>query len=432
MIRGVPAKYVPLGPAWATNSVNTVAFRHHGIISTSRYQFAAFYQSPTQMIVVRRDLATDLIQRTEIVGSYNLMDAHNCISLGIDRAGYIHLSYDHHASALRYRRSLAPYDVSRWTDEQSTNGRYEGQVTYPTFIMPGNGPLLMLYREGVHDKGISRLKEFDEIAAAWSDIDPGITSGAAQAPWSSSAYWNHPAVGDDGRIHLSFTWRSALLGAEKRINNIDIDYAYSDDFGHSWFSSRGRQFRLPITQTTSETVFPVSPGSNLINQCSMTVDSRGLPHIAFYADDPDQIPQYQHLWFDGRNWRHEIVSQRRTGFILSGDGTLRIPISRPDILIDDLDRVYMIFRGDISDNRLMALRLLPPDYEFDPKDCRILWMSDLGFTETVLDRGRWRTDRILSMYIQKSDQPAHDREAPASFEPGYIVDWWLVRDWDRL
>lgn len=405
-------------------------FRHHGVVTAGRYQFAAFYESRSTISVVRRDLASGAICTGEIDGRYDLYDAHNSISLGLDRDGYIHICYDHHASALRYKRSKTPLDVGAWTEELPMSGRLEDRVTYPTFLMPPEpGPLLILFRDGQHDKGAGVLKRYDEQHGTWHDVCPAVTSGADQRPWTSNAYWNHPAIDDCGRIHLSLIWRTHAQDDENRLNNIGIDYARSADYGQRWYSSRDRAFRLPITQVNSETVFAVSPGTNLINQSSMAVSRRGCPHIVFYSDDPDGIPQYQHVWFDGRRWRHRILSGRTIPFFLSGGGTLRLPISRPEVVIDDRDRVYVIYRGDLTGDCLTAQRLLPPDYEPSSEDLRILWDEPLGFAEPVLDRLRWRRDGVLSMLVQKCDQPAHDAAAPPRSEPIRIVDWNLAEEW---
>lgn len=429
-VRPLPGHVIPLGEAWATNTVNMVIFRHHGIVTSGRFQFTAFYESEAVISVVRRDLVSGPLCRGEIAGRYKLDDAHNSISLGVDREGYIHICYDHHASALRYRRSTSPLNVETWTDEMPMNSRHERRVTYPTFIMtPEPGPLLMLYRNGRHDKGASVLKRYDECHQAWHDVASAVTSGARQRPWTSNAYWNHPAVDDEGCIHLALVWRTQAPESDGRINNIGIDYACSPDDGESWRSSRGYPLRLPITQVNSETVLPVPHGTNLINQSGMAVTRRGHPHIVFYADDLDGVPQYQHLWFDGRRWRHSILSRRIEPFVLSGSGTLRLPISRPEIVVDSEDKVYVIYRGDLTRDRLVAQRLLPPDYEADPADLRVLWDETLGFAEPVLDRARWRRDGILSMLIQRCNQPAHDASAEASSEPIRIVDWDLVEDW---
>lgn len=414
-----------LGPAWAGNTINTVIFRHHGILTHEGRQTTAFYVDEHTLRLVQRDLATDDILQTthDIPGKYNLRDAHNSISLGVDRAGYLHISYDYHATQLRYRRSIAPNDIIGWTDELPMTGVGEEQVTYPTFILPHHGyPLTLLYHNGVHDKGTARLKTYDEARQAWSDHPQPILNGAEQKPWTSNAYWNHPAIGNDGALHLSFVWGTHTPGEEGRINNLNIGYACSPDNGLTWHTSHKHPYKLPITQVNAETIHAVSLGSNLVNQTSMALDSRNRPHIVFYSNDPNGIPQYQHLWFDGKVWHHQFISNRRLAFNLQGGGMLQIPISRPEIVLDRHDNAYVIYRGDLSCNRMIAILLPDPDYAYSPENMRILWEEDLGFAEPVIDRSRWRHDNILSLILQHNEQSNNDVGHVAILRPITLLD----------
>lgn len=407
-----------LGQAWSSNTVNTVIFRHHGILTWGGYQYTAFYVDETTLRVVRRTLATNDIATHDIAGQYNLRDAHNSISLGIDRAGHLHISYDHHATKLRYRRSSQPNAIAEWTDELGMTGANEDRVTYPTFILPRAGhPLTMLYRDGGHNRGSARLKTYDEQTQSWTDRPTPILSGADQKPWTSNAYWNHPAIGSDGSLHLSFVWRTDTIGEQQLVNNVNIGYAWSPDNGLSWFTSRGLPCKLPLTQVNAETVWPVSPGSNLINQTGMALDSHNRPHIVFYANDNHSVPQYQHLWFDGEMWRHQFISQRTTPFDLKGVGTLQLPICRPEILIDHNDVVYAIYRGDFTKDRMCIAQIGDAKHKYPKSDAKgmtntdstaELWPEDLGFSEPVIDRTRWSNSKILTVLIQQNEQPNAD------------------------
>jgi len=413
-----------LGDAWAGNTINTVIFRHHGILTHGKTQYTAFYVDTYTLRLVQRDLATDTLKTHDIPGEYNLRDAHNSISLGLDRQGYLHISYDHHATRLRYRRSLKPGDITAWSDELPMTSAYEEKVTYPTFILPHhNFPLTLLYRDGEHDKGIARLKTYNETTQTWADHPQAILSGSEQKPWTSNAYWNHPAIGSDGSLHLSFVWRTHTLGEEQRINNINIGYACSHDNGLTWQTSKRRPYKLPITQVNAETIHPVSPGSNLINQTSMALDSHNRPHIAYYADDPDGIPQYQHLWFDGKVWHHQIVSNRTQPFSLQGGGTLQIPISRPEIVIDRQDNVFIITRGDHTQNCIAATFLPAPYYTYQVKNTQILSEEDVGFAEPIIDRQRWQQENLLTLLLQKNEQPDGDINHRSINFPIRLVDF---------
>lgn len=398
-----------LGEAWSGNTVNTAIFRHHAILTFGHRQYTAFYVDDHTLRLVERDLESKIIKVKDLVGTYNLRDAHNVISIGIDRRGFLHLCYDHHVTRLRYRRSILPKSIEEWTDELPMTRGDETNITYPTFILPYNGnPLTFLYRNGKHDRGAALIKTYDEDTLSWRDHPLPILCGMNQRPWTSNAYWNTPATGKDGSLHLSFVWRTHLLGEDQFINNINIGYACSYDNGVSWWTSKVRPYRIPITQVNAEVIYPVGPAENLINQCGMALDSKNRPHIVFYSNDHNGIPQYQHLWFDGERWRHSIISNRTRSFNLTGAGTLQIPISRPSVIVDGYDNLYVIARGDFSNNRMTITRLIAPEYDFNQACVRVLFDGDVGYAEPIIDYTRWNESGVLSMLIQYNEQPNHD------------------------
>lgn len=400
---------INLGCAWSGNTVNTAIFRHHGVLTSGIYQYCAFYVDEKTLRLIRRDLTADKVTTYDLKGEYNLYDAHNVVSIGIDRDNIIHIMYDHHATSLRYRKSEIPQSIEKWSDELTMTGVHESRITYPTFILPRNGfPLTLLYRDGTHNNGTARLKTYCEQSQAWSDKECPILSGSGNSPWTSNAYWNSPAIGSDGSIHLSFVWRTHLLGSEGLINNINIDYALTNDNGESWKTSNQLPYRIPITQVNSETIWASPPGANLINQCGMAVDRKNHPHIVFYSNDNNGVPQYRHLWFNGIMWRQKIISNRKMPFALKGGGTLQIPISRPEIVLDEEDNVYVIYRGDLTSNRMVIMLLAAPNYNCVVENIIELSHDDLGFSEPVIDRARWHRDNILTILTQHNLQPDGD------------------------
>lgn len=398
-----------LGNAWAGNTINTVIFRYHGIMTVGDYQYTAFYVDYHTLRLIRRNLNNDDLQVHDIAGDYNLKDAHNSISLGMDRKGCLHISYDHHATQLKYRRSLKPYDIGVWSEEMPMTGKNEERVTYPTFILPRQGfPLTLLYRHGAHNNGTAYIKTYDEAQGKWQDHPKPILSGANQNPWTANAYWNTPVIGEDGSLHLSFVWRTHTLGKEKRVNNINVGYAKSYDNGLSWWTSNYQRYQLPITPANAETIWAVSPGSNLMNQCAMALDSYQRPHIVFYSNHPGTgIPTYQHLWHDGSEWRHQYLMQASEQFDLKGSGTLQIPISRPTVLIDREDDVRVIFRDHGLGTGFYMLVLESPGYHYHEDGLQCL-KGDIGFSEPVIDHERWFKSQVLTILQQFNSQPDHD------------------------
>jgi len=414
---------IVLSEAWAGNTVNTVIFRHHGIFSYGSEQYTAFYVDNKTLRLAQRSLNTDEVIFSDISGNFDIKDAHNSISLGMDREGYIHISYDHHGTELKYRRSINPYSINGFTDEMEMTGHREMKVTYPTFLMPiADEPLQLLYRDGNHQKGAAYIKRYSESEQCWYDVDSAILAGDTNQPWTSNAYWNHPVHDSEGNGHLSFIWRTHHIGDQQQINNMNICYAKTFDNGKSWYSSNNQPFKLPITQVNAEVVWPLPPASNLINQTSMATDSQNRPHIVFYANDENGIVQYQHLWFDGNKWQQQVISNRTSGFDLCGGGTLRIPISRPEIVIDKQDNVFVIYRGDLTGDCMAALCLKAPHYIYHQVNQQILYPEPLGLAEPVIDRLRWQQEQVLSVLLQYNDQPNHDVGHANFVKPIYILD----------
>lgn len=416
---------LPLGLGFANTSVNTVIFRSEGILTIDDVQIAAFYLNRNTLRIIKRDLVNDTIENFDLDGEYNLSDAHNSISIGYDRSKRIHLSYDHHSSKLRYRRSLKPKSIDNWTSEIPMTLSNEIKVTYPSFILPkGNAPLMMLYRDGSWKSGTAFLKWYDEHLQKWVDCPNVILSGSANSPWTSNAYWNKPVRGKNGDLHLSYCWRTDYFEDSQYVNNVNIGYAVSYDDGFSWLTSNGKKYKLPITQVNSETIYALPPCSNLINQTNMALDSLGRPHIVTYANDEEQIPQYKHIFFDGKAWKSQNISSRTRKFNLEGGGTLPIPISRPDLVIDDDDNIFVVHSSEGHARELMLTALFAPNYEYSSLSTQVLYSYSIGYAEPILDKCRWHNEKILSLLVQKNEQPIGDleREKHEMNEPLTIVD----------
>ena len=429
-----PDTVVELGDAYASGTVNVTIFRHHGVLTRDRWQFSAFYTSPENLRVVRRDLRGGDPEFGDIPGDYRVQDPHCVISLGLDPRDRLHVAYDHHVHPLRYRRASEPLDIADWSGPMGMTGWSEDRVTYPYFVMwpdgasdaEGRGALDFLYRDGRSGNGDLRSKRFDPEAERWDELSPDLVRGTGQTPWPTNAYWNHPAFDARGNLVLTWVWRvhQPREGQRNFWYNHDIGYARSPD-GETWHTSLGLPMNLPMTPVNAETVWPTSPGCNLMNQCSSATDSLGRLHVVFYAGDtPDAPPQYQHLWQGGDGWRCASITERDAYFDLQGKGALKLPMSRPEVVIDAADRVYVIYRGDLTGDRLVAQRLDPPDYA-PPGETFVLWDAPLADAEPVLDRTRWARDGVLSLLVQYAEKRrTGDQEPlPTELAPARLVDW---------
>jgi hypothetical protein len=150
------------------------------------------------------------------------------------------------------------------------------------------------------------------------------------------------SVDSNGAIHLSWVWRETW-DVE---TNHDICYAKSVDSGVSWQKSNGEKYNLPITMESAEYAAKIPEGSGLINQTSMCTDTNGLPYISnYWIPEGEEITQYHIIYNDGKSWQTKQISELKTQFSLSGGGTKQIPISRPLILCDKENVLYLVYRS---------------------------------------------------------------------------------------
>ena len=99
-------KTIDVGMGWANNSLNTVVFRKNSLVTFADTQFIAYYDNERYVVLGKRKLGSNQWQLKRTPYQGNTADAHNTISLMVDGAGYLHLSWDHHNNPLRYCKSV--------------------------------------------------------------------------------------------------------------------------------------------------------------------------------------------------------------------------------------------------------------------------------------------------------------------------------------
>jgi hypothetical protein len=83
------------------------------------------------------------------------------------------------------------------------------------------------------------------------------------------------------------------------------------------------------------------------------------------------------------------------------------------VLIDHEDNALVIFRGDLTDDRMAVIRLCAPLYAATLATLQMLNEQPLGFAEPLLDREGWQQNQKLTLLTQHNQQPNHDTN-PAS------------------
>ncbi len=400
---------------WARNSVNTVVFRKNSLVTYKDTRYIAFYNN-NQFVVLgkrRSDGKNWEFKQTAYKG--NAKDAHNMISIMVDGDGYLHLSWDHHNNRMNYCKSLQPGSLEMG-EKISMTGSCENNVTYPEFYKLPNGDLLFFYRDGSSGKGNLIINKYSVTTKQWKQLHHKLIDGENER----NAYWQ-ACIDKKGTIHISWVWRESPDVA----SNHDMCYARSSDGGFTWEKSTGEKYQLPITAATAEYAFHIPQKSELINQTSMTTDTEGNPYIASYWRDTNSlIPKYHVIYKKNNRWQIQNLGFRKTAFSLSGGGTKRIPISRPQLIVNNKRRIVsvaLIFRDTERDNKVSAAI----KKNIDAAEWKLydLTTTSVGSWEPTYDSELWKEKQVLNLFVQNVEQI--DAEGTTDYPPQMIrvLEW---------
>ena len=400
-------KEVPVALGWAKNSVNTVVFRKNALCSFGNTQFISYYNEEGFVVLGKRKLTSEKwdLKVTSLKG--NVADAHNSISIITDADGYLHMAWNHHGNELHYCKSVAPGSLEM-SGELPMTGLQEKSVTYPEFYLLRTGDLLFLYRDGQSGQGNLVINRYHTKEKKWIQLHRNLIDGEKKR----NAYWQ-ACVDSKGTIHISWVWRESPDVA----SNHDMCYARSSDGGVTWENSNGKGYQLPITAATAEYVWRIPQKSELINQTSMSADKNGEPVIATYwKEKTDSAPQYRIIYKRDNRWLSSVISYRTQDFSLSGAGTKRIPISRPQVVRwkqGSKNCVMVIFRDEEQSNRISVIM----NVKGQMNKWKIIDLSDsaVGSWEPNYDTELWRNRKQLHLFVQYTEQ--QDAEGKSGIPP---------------
>lgn len=414
-VTGYPQKLIPTGKrGYSQTSVNTAVFRKNSIVTHNGIQYIAFYDENEYLTLGKRELGS--ARWTFYLSQYkgNCKDAHNVISIMVDGEGFLHVAFNHHGSSLNYCRSIRPGSLILGNKEIMV-GRDENDVTYPEFYRLTNGDLIFVYRSGGSGRGNLIMNRYDVETKKWHRVQDVLIDGEKER----NAYWQL-YIDNANTIHVSWVWRETPDVA----TNHDLCYACSHDGGVTWEKSTGEKYRLPITVRNAEYVWYIPQNSELINQTGMCADDKGNPYIATYWRDRDSsVPQYRLVWLEGKEWKMQHVSHREMPFSLSGGGTKKIPISRPQIVMKNKGgeaHFYYIFRDEERGNTVSVAT----KHDLEESKWKITDLTDftVGAWEPTYDTELWREEHKLHLFVQHTDQGDGEKTSLLSPQPVYILE----------
>lgn len=400
---------------WANNSVNAVVFRKNALTTFKNNQYAAYYNADQFVVLAKRELNSQNWEVTQTVYKGDATDAHKSISIMVDGDGFLHLAWGQHNNNLNYAKSLKPESLVMGKKEAMLSSK-ENKVSYPEFYKLANGNLLFFYRDGGSGNGSLMINRYDLKTKTWKRIQDNLIDGEGKRnPYLQTA------IDAKGTIHLSWVWRETPDVA----SNHDLCYAKSKDGGITWQKTNGTTYQLPITAANAEYALKIPQNSELINQTSMFADENGNPFIATYwRDAGETVPQYHIVYKTGEKWAVNKLDFRKTPFSLSGGGTKKIPISRPQLICwsqKSVTAFALIFR-DIERGNKVSIAI---GKDIKKKDWSIkdLNVESVGEWEPAFDTELWTTKKRLDLFVQKVAQVDGEGKANAAPTKVQVLTW---------
>jgi hypothetical protein len=408
-------KLLTVADGWAANSVNAVIFRKNSLTSFKDTQYVAFYNADKKVVLGKRCLHDTTWQLQTTAFSGNANDAHNTISIMVDGAGYLHLSWDHHNNPLHYSRSVSPGSL-QMSAPMGMTGKKENKVSYPEFYRLPGGNLLFMYRDGGSGNGNLVLNRYDAATQQWKQIQENLIDGEGRR----NAYCQ-TFVDSKGIIHISWVWRETPDVA----TNHDMCYARSEDGGVTWQKTTGEAYVLPVTAATAEYACRIPQRSELINQTSMYADDKGHPYIATYWKPAGtEVPQFQLVYHNGKQWLTSVVSSRTSPFSLSGTGTKKIPVSRPQIMVMRKGKrtaAYMVYRDEERGSKASVAYC--SDIRKNKWSTVDVTDISLGQWEPSYDTDVWQSKKQLHLFVQKVAQGDGEKTENVPPQPVGVLEW---------
>jgi hypothetical protein len=399
---------------WGT-FINGKSYQQMPIDTYKGWQYVTYYDPQRHVCIGRRKLPDgvwELIHFKDYLFEGN--DNHNVTVLGISQNdGTIHLAFDHHGEPLNYRVSQpgvandpenVQWNASLFSDVRDwlKQGEHLSNVTYPRFVSTPKGGLLFVSRKGASQNGKITFVEYNPDQGGWSDrwevtSNEGLYEYGDKESTHRNAYLNGVHYGERSkRLHMSWLWREP--GAKMH----DVNYAYSDDNGRNWFNSAGQQIASPgqliSISSPGLIAWEIKPDQGLDNQEGQYVDALDRPHICVWhllngktSEDRDPANSaYYHYWRDETGtWRqNEIFSP-----VGGGEDEQR---NRPKIFSTSDNNLVVLF------NNKAEIVICAATAENQYQDWKVIHREEGPWDgEPLFDLGRWREERMLSVYMQK-------------------------------
>jgi hypothetical protein len=347
-------------------------------------------------------------------------DAHNVVCVEIDADGYVHVAYDHHTSALHYRRSDAP--LASWTGaltaELSMLGTNETAVTYPCFFRDPQGVLRFMFRQqNAAGSGADYyFYQYTEGTTSWAACSGTGTAGKLIENTGSGATaifpypFLIPCYSSDwdgagtGWMHLSWTPRKETGGT------LGENIYHMKWNGSAWKKLDGSAQTIPANVGNAENVHTTTTSDNLLNTSYMCLDANDRPHITVIKDVTG-VSQLHDLYWDGSAWQ----LQQLTSYAGTSAST---NWGRPLIVNDAATNACYILFSHANNETGVMVQLASNPGDFTTWTKTTFYNAQIGMHEPTIDWNLWRTEKEICMWVVRGRDISSGLETPRIVQRG--------------
>lgn len=340
---------LPVDQIWAGCAAN------YDLLTAPPYQFVAYYDSARYMTIAQRKLGeTQWIKKR--LDSQVKWDAHNYITMALDKEGLLHVSGNMHCDSLVYFQSENPFDASSLERKTNLIGSEEDTVTYPQFFNAPNGDLVFSYRTGSSGKGNQIYNRYQAETKTWSRLlDTPLFDGEGK----TNAYIHGPITGPNGYFHMIWVWR---LNPDANTNT-NLSYARSKDLIH-WEKSDGSMQPIPIKISNCEIIDPVPEQNGMLNgNTKIGFDSQNRVIASYHKYDKNGNTQIYNARSEYGKWKIYQATDWNWRWDFGGWGSIiaRVGLSKVKLEGDHLTQTYYVDtvgqqKFIIDENTLKAVR----------------------------------------------------------------------------
>ena len=318
--RKVIFQSIKIDSVWAGHPVGFSLYTH------GNRQYIAYYNADRKTVVGQRNIDEAEFElhvltpttRATASGTSTVIgwDSHNYLTLGIDKAGFIHLSGNVHVHPLTYFRSTKPNDISTLKQVFEMVGTEEERTTYPHFMLTKEEELLYHYRDGGSGNGNEIYNLYSVSDQKWSRmLDVPLTDGQGLM----NAYQTQPKIMKDGWYHVYWVWRDTPDCS----TNHDLSYMKSPDL-KNWYNAFDEQFDLPATLDKELVIVdPIPPKGGIINLAAkLILDDQNQPVFVYHKYDEDGNLQFYTAQTLDNEWHYKQITNWDYRWEFSGNGSI--------------------------------------------------------------------------------------------------------------